>query len=584
MFLSLALAWAEVLGSFDIYMGVNAIDYSVGGDSLVWVRTPRWTRLMPIQDFCALPAERFETVAVDLETMQFAWRRVTARFRHPTGPKRCFRLRLERGQEITVTEDHSLFTIDEETACLRTIKGAELVVGTPLVVPFDLSNIAEAWAEDLRTIDLSDLVPSCRHLQRRKSIVEEDGFITNRLRCTRLPVHFPITDDFLYLVGLWLAEGGKEPEATNTTLAFSIGGIPGAADTLCSYFLPFHVQVRKSPLNDYDYSISSSVFSALFRHLGLFGTAKGGTKKFPCFFWNLSQRQRRIMIAGLWDGDGSHLFNGEVCLAQKSHPLIHETYHCLSLDGIFPIIKRGPHSQLILYLRRAKDFRTFVDLYPLRHPSKLRGYTAQAEVRGRDQSTGLWKCSGIWKAVAAATLPVGEKTRVYNYGGKYDISYRARRSAFAAVSQLQPLVRSKLAFLRVLDIQEVRSLFMYDLAVEGAENFVANGILAHNSGYPDCRPEFVAAFEQLANLATKAGVEKKGRFRIHSPLIQLSKADIIRLGTSLGVDYGLTHSCYDPAADGAACGRCDSCQLRRAGFQAAGIPDPTRYASLATGS
>ena len=98
------------------------------------------------------------------------------------------------------------------------------------------------------------------------------------------------------------------------------------------------------------------------------------------------------------------------------------------------------------------------------------------------------------------------------------------------------------------------------------------------SGYPDCRPEFIAAFEQLANLATKAGVENKGRFRIHTPLIQLSKADIIRLGVSLGVDYGLTHSCYDPAPDGAACGRCDSCVLRRAGFETAGIADPTRYA------
>ena len=98
------------------------------------------------------------------------------------------------------------------------------------------------------------------------------------------------------------------------------------------------------------------------------------------------------------------------------------------------------------------------------------------------------------------------------------------------------------------------------------------------SGYPDCRPEFIEAFERLANLATKAGVEKKGTFRVHAPLIRLSKAEIIKLGTSLGVDYGLTHSCYDPAADGAACGRCDSCLLRRAGFEAAGLPDPTRYA------
>ena len=98
------------------------------------------------------------------------------------------------------------------------------------------------------------------------------------------------------------------------------------------------------------------------------------------------------------------------------------------------------------------------------------------------------------------------------------------------------------------------------------------------SGYPDCRPEFVRAFEQLANLATKAGVEGKGRFHVHAPLIHLSKAEIIRLGRALGVDYGLTHSCYDPSDDGTACGRCDSCRIRRDGFAAAGVPDPTRYA------
>ena len=97
------------------------------------------------------------------------------------------------------------------------------------------------------------------------------------------------------------------------------------------------------------------------------------------------------------------------------------------------------------------------------------------------------------------------------------------------------------------------------------------------SGYPDCRPEFTRAFEQLANLATKAGVENRGRFQVHTPLIDLSKAEIIRLGAAHGVDFRLTHSCYDPAPDGAACGRCDSCRIRRDGFHAAGVPDPTRY-------
>lgn len=97
------------------------------------------------------------------------------------------------------------------------------------------------------------------------------------------------------------------------------------------------------------------------------------------------------------------------------------------------------------------------------------------------------------------------------------------------------------------------------------------------SGYPDCRPAFVAAFEAVANLATRAGIEGT-RFNIRAPLIHLTKAEIIRRGTSLGVDYALTHSCYDPAPDGAACGRCDSCRLRRKGFQEAGLPDPTCYA------
>ncbi len=97
------------------------------------------------------------------------------------------------------------------------------------------------------------------------------------------------------------------------------------------------------------------------------------------------------------------------------------------------------------------------------------------------------------------------------------------------------------------------------------------------SGYPDCRPEFVEAFQRLANVATAAAVEGRGEFRIHAPLIHRTKAEIIRTGLSLGVDYSLTHSCYDPGEDGAACGHCDACRLRLAGFAAAGAEDPARY-------
>jgi 7-cyano-7-deazaguanine synthase len=109
--------------------------------------------------------------------------------------------------------------------------------------------------------------------------------------------------------------------------------------------------------------------------------------------------------------------------------------------------------------------------------------------------------------------------------------------------------------------------------VVGATDLVIGVNALDYSGYPDCRPEFIRAFESLAGLATKAGVEGAA-FRVHTPLIALTKAEIIRLGLSLGLDYGLTHSCYDPPASGGPCGHCDSCRLRAAGFADAGAVDP----------
>jgi 7-cyano-7-deazaguanine synthase len=109
--------------------------------------------------------------------------------------------------------------------------------------------------------------------------------------------------------------------------------------------------------------------------------------------------------------------------------------------------------------------------------------------------------------------------------------------------------------------------------VLGAHDMVIGVNALDYSGYPDCRPEFIGAFEHLAAVATRAGVEG-ARFRVHTPLISLSKAEIVRRGVELGLDYGLTHSCYDPAAGGRPCGRCDSCVIRAKGFQEAGVADP----------
>jgi 7-cyano-7-deazaguanine synthase len=126
-----------------------------------------------------------------------------------------------------------------------------------------------------------------------------------------------------------------------------------------------------------------------------------------------------------------------------------------------------------------------------------------------------------------------------------------------------------------------RNTVLLSLALAWAEVLGANDIFiganaVDYSGYPDCRPEFIRAFEAMANLATRAAVEGR-RMSIHAPLIDLSKAEIIHRGAALGLDYSLTVSCYQASEEGLACGRCDACRLRRAGFEAAGLPDPTRY-------
>ena len=131
-----------------------------------------------------------------------------------------------------------------------------------------------------------------------------------------------------------------------------------------------------------------------------------------------------------------------------------------------------------------------------------------------------------------------------------------------------------------------RNTVLLSIALAWAEVLGANDIFVgvnavDYSGYPDCRPAFIEAFEHMARLATKVGVEG-AQLRIHAPLIELSKADIIRRGVALGVDYGLTVTCYQADDDGRACGRCEACRLRAAGFKAAGVPDPTPYQSPST--
>src|SRR5262249_38678640 len=157
--------------------------------------------------------------------------------------------------------------------------------GMPIVAPFDLSACADAWSRELESLDLHNMPAQRDGRTRTSSIIRVGDHFVNRLGRTRVPVAFPVTDDFLYVIGLWLAAGGNSAALELAALAFSLGGTPAAADTLLLYFAAYRVTARKSPANEFDYAVTSSLFEAVFHHLGLFGTAKRGNKRTPPFFW-----------------------------------------------------------------------------------------------------------------------------------------------------------------------------------------------------------------------------------------------------------------------------------------------------------
>ncbi|MBS1242187.1 MAG: queC [Gemmatimonadetes bacterium] len=220
------------------------------------------------------------------------------------------------------------------------------------------------------------------------------------------------------------------------------------------------------------------------------------------------------------------------------------------------LLSGGLDSATTLAIARAEGFEAhaLTFRYGQRHDAELRAAAVVAAALGaaghREVLVDLAQIGG---SALTADIPVPKHRAGEDIGDGIPVTYvPARNTIFLAFA---------LAWCDVLGARDV---------------FIGVNALDY-SGYPDCRPEFIAAFERMASLATRAGLEGNG-IVIHAPLIHLSKADIIRRGQSLGVDFGLTHSCYDPAPDGAACGACDACLLRARGFREAGIPDPTRYA------
>lgn len=217
------------------------------------------------------------------------------------------------------------------------------------------------------------------------------------------------------------------------------------------------------------------------------------------------------------------------------------------------MLSGGLDSSTCLALARREEYECYALSfdYGQRHRVELEAAARVAAALGaREQRTAVLDLRAFGGSALTADIDVPKSRSVAEMGAGIPVTYvPARNTIFLSYA---------LAWAEVLGASDI---------------FIGVNALDY-SGYPDCRPEFIHAFETMANLATKSGVEGRTRVEIHTPLIALTKADIVRLGAELGLDFGLTHSCYDPDAQGRPCGECDSCLLRAKGFAEAGVRDP----------
>jgi len=227
----------------------------------------------------------------------------------------------------------------------------------------------------------------------------------------------------------------------------------------------------------------------------------------------------------------------------------------LSVVPAVVLVSGGMDSAVTLAMARAQGFacHALSVAYGQRHASELDAAARVAQALGAiEHKTVTVDLRSIGGSALTADIAVPDRSLADSASGGIPVTYVPARNTI--------MLSVALGWAEVL----------------GARDIFCGVNAVDYSGYPDCRPEFIAEFERLANVATKAGVEG-GRFNVHAPLIRLSKADIVREGVRLDVDFAATVSCYQADAEGRACGRCDACRLRREGFAGAGIADPTRY-------
>jgi len=615
IFLSFALSYAEAIKAQSIFIGAHSQDYSVAVNSRV---IKRGDGIIPIQG-----CERGDYIlSTDRTTLGIRWSKVGDLIRHRYINQSMYKITTEHGRSINVSDGHSLFSLNRRGE-MQPIKVKDLKRGHYILAPSKLKifgNIKEINLLDLLSNEkfifvihpkLGNLMQEYKNEQerwwrrsnimpldiynkfyRKKAIIKDEGiFIKSRKdRVRSIPAILELNETFCFFLGLWLADGSF---GGGSTICISCNNTEAIKNLkiICKFFKA-KMSVWK---NKIDKSLSSPLLMKIMKRLGFNGTAH--TKIIPSIIYDLPLKLQSAFLRGFIIGDGSVRKDGPIDISSVNESLIDGLQDLLLNFSIVAYKKKQlfkktnfTNGHFILYrlaIENSIDKQLFLKNIG-NIDNKISPLTScRCKIRGIPVYQTLNDDLKSLKTIKKFTK-IKNKIRnnaIYT-NNRFDRDLLLKLINQAPQESLKKkwdsLVNNELIFAQIRQKRKISYVhdYIYDLSVEKNENFICDGLLAHNSGYPDCRPEFYRAFSKVITTGTKSGVEKH-KVRIETPLIRKTKAQIIRLAVRLGVPLESTWSCYQGGR--VPCGRCDSCYYRMKGFKEAGIQDPAAGDTLPIG-
>jgi len=606
IFLSFALSFAETIGAEAVFIGANAVDYSVAVNSKV---IKKGDGAIPIQK-CKIGDY---ILSMDRKTLRIGWSKVKDLLKHKYISQPMYKIVTEHGRSITVSNGHSLFSLNRRGE-IQSVKVEELKKGEYILAPsmlrmfgnvkkinlLDLlsneqfifvihpklgclikkyNNERERWWKRMNVMPLNVY----NQFYRKKSeIKDKDIFIKSRKdRGRSIPAILELNKAFCFFLGLWLADGNFKSKSAVSVSCNNTEAIKNLK-IICRFFKT-QMGVNK---NKIDRFINSSLLVKIMKKLGFSGTAR--KKIIPSFVFNLPLELQSAFLRGFIIGDGSVDNDGPINISLVNESLIDGLQDLLLNFGIVAYKKKQFYEKTNFTDKPFFLYRLIIEnsidkQFFLKHigniNNKIRpSIDYRSNIRGIPAYEALNDDLKSFKSSPEVTeIKNAIRNNAIYTKNRFDrkllLKLIRKTSDKALKEKWSSLINNEVLFTRIKKKRKIPYTrnYIYDVSVENNENFICNGLIAHNSGYPDCRPAFIRAFQEVADTGTKSAVEGR-RIKISAPLINLSKKEIIKLGLKLGVPFEHTWSCYSGGR--LPCAKCDSCLIRKRGFKEAGVKDP----------